>query len=345
MKKNLCKITKCSFLQANLRAMGYFFRFWYRVIKTALYIIFNRKRETKRAYALLDEIEGRFGGRFTPDTRKKIAVSYGIYTPMICDAFTALHGRRTTLSERTRYIHYFICSSLFDDFTDIIALPENELLALSFEPESFEPRGFDEAVFRASHLLLKDFVEEADYMRVARELFRAQWDSKQQAQTHLSDEEIRAITFAKGGNSVLLCSYYVEFASTDIERDCWYRIGTIIQLTNDLFDIYKDTQDRIDTLPTRMRDVRVFEAFFEEQIRGMQAQVRALPVPENRKGTFRLAMAGIYAFGLIALDQLRALGPELPALDSLPRKALIIDMEKRRNLAAWLRYTYRYARP
>lgn len=349
MKKNLCKTTKCSFLQANLRAMGYFFRFWYRVIKTALYIIFNRKRETKRAYALLDEIEARFGGRFTPATRKKIAVSYGIYTPMICDAFTALHGRRTTLGERQRYIHYFVCSSLFDDFTDIIALPENELLALSFEPESFTPRSFDEAVFRASHLLLKDFVADKDaYTGVARELFQAQWDSKQQAQSRLSDEEIRAITFAKGGNSVLLCSYYVEFASTDIEKDCWYRIGTIIQLTNDLFDIYKDTQDHIDTLPTRIRDVRVFEAFFSEQILGMQTQVRALPVPERHKGAFRLAMAGIYAFGLIALDQLKALqgdASELPALDGLPRKALIIDMEKRRNLAAWLRYTYRYARP
>ena len=101
----------------------------------------------------------------------------------------------------------------------------------------------------------------------------------------------------------------------------------------------------IDTLPTRMKDVRVFEAFFSAQIQGMQAQVQALPVPEKYKGAFRLAMAGIYAFGLIALDQLKALGPELPALDSLPRKALIIDMEKRRNLAAWLRYTYRYARP
>jgi hypothetical protein len=336
--------------------MGYFFRFWYRVIKTAFYIIFNRKRETRRAYALLDEIEMQYGGQFAPATRRKIAISYGIYTPMICDAFTALHGRRTLESERFRYIHYFVCSSLFDDFTDTIALPEEALLALSFDPLAFAPRTFDEAVFRSSHLLLQAFVRErAEYEKVTRTLFRAQWDSKKQARvsagspadTRLSDEEVRSITFSKGGNSVLLCSYYLELPSSGAERECWYRIGTIIQLTNDLFDIYKDIQDHIDTLPTRMTDVRAFQAFFGEQIRGMQALIHTLPVPEARKAPFRLAMAGIYAFGLIALDQLRQLqgdAPALPPLGTLPRSALIIDMEKGRNLGKWLRYTYHHAR-
>jgi hypothetical protein len=343
--------------------MGYFFRFWYRVIKTALYIIFNRKRETRRAYALLDYIETQFDGKFVPATRRKIAVSYGIYTPMICDAFTALHGRRTVIGERVRYIHYFVCSSLFDDFTDTIGLPEQELLALSFDAETFTPRTFDEAVFRSSHLLLRDFVKEGEaYGKVTRALFQAQWDSKKQARgwdsdqrlsgdrpsdRRLSDEEIRAITFSKGGNSVLLCSYYLEFPDTPAEKECWYRIGTIIQLTNDLFDIYKDIQDHIDTLPTRMTDVFVFQAFFGEQIRGMQALIHTLPVPEARKAPFRLAMAGIYAFGLIALDQLREVqgdASSLPPLATLPRSALIIDMEKRKNLAKWLRYTYHHAR-
>lgn len=328
--------------------MGYFFRFWYRVIKTALYIILTRKRETRRAYVLLDQIETQYGGTFAPATRRKIAVSYGIYTPMICDAFTALHGRRTLISERVRYIHYFVCSSLFDDFTDIIALPEDELLALSFHPETFTPRTFDETVFRSSHLLLQAFVREKEaYGEVTRALFQAQWDSKRQSRGGISDEEIREITFVKGGNSVLLCSYYLEFPSSAAEKDCWYRIGTIIQLTNDLFDIHKDLQDHIETLPDRIRDVGRFRAFFEEQIRGMQTLIHTLPVPESRKAPFRLAMAGIYAFGLIALDQLQEVqgdAAELPPLGTLPRSVLIIDMEKRKNLAKWLRYTYHHAR-
>ncbi|TDW97261.1 class 1 isoprenoid biosynthesis enzyme [Dinghuibacter silviterrae] len=323
--------------------MGYFFRFLAQVLRTAFYIIRQRRIETRRAYALLAEVERKYDGRFSDKTRRKIAVSYGIYNPMMCDAFTALRGRRTTEAEKERFIYYFVCSSLFDDFTDVLALPEDELLALSFAPERFEPRNFDEAVFRDAHLQLRSFVHERTvYDALTRKLFQAQWDSKKQARTGvLSEDALREITFRKGGLSVLLCSFYLEVTPTPAERDCWYRIGTIIQLTNDLFDIYKDLGDQMDTLPLRMRDVAVFRVFFEDQVVGMFHAVESLEVTERRKGPFRLAMAGISAFGMIALDQFAEL---TPPFTGYTRQELVIDMEKRQNLAAWLRYTYRMAK-
>lgn len=326
--------------------MAYFFRFWSQVIRTALYIIRHRRIETRRAYALLDTVEKRHEGSFAAATRRKIAVSYGIYTPMICDAFTLLHGRRTSLAERERFIHYFICSSLFDDFTDYAAFPLEEMHAISFDPEHFAPRNFDESVFRDSHLLLRSHVRErVVYDALTRRLFQAQWDSKKQASVGLSREALQEITFRKGGLSVLLCSFYLDHSPTPAERDCWYRIGTIIQLTNDLFDIYKDQQENMDTLPVRMTDAHAFREFFEEQISGMQAAMGRLEAPGRRLEAFRLAMAGICAFGLIALDQLEALqgdAASLPPLDALARKQLVIDMEKRGNLVKWLKYTYHY---
>jgi len=326
--------------------MAYFFRFWSQVIRTAVYVIRHRRIETRRAYSLLDAVEKSYGGQFAAPTRRKIAVSYGIYTPMICDAFTLLHGRRTSLAEKERFIHYFICSSLFDDFTDYVAFPEAELFALSFDPEHFVPRNFDESVFRDSHLFLRGFVHErVVYDALTERLFQAQWDSKKQAPGGgLSREALQEITFRKGGLSVLLCSFYLDLSPTPAERDCWYRIGTIIQLTNDLFDIYKDLGEHMDTLPVRITDAHAFRAFFEEQITGMQAAIRRLDVSSE---AFRLAMAGIYAFGLIALDQLEALQGEafeLPPLETLTRKQLVIDMEKRTNLVKWLKYTYHNAR-
>lgn len=326
--------------------MGDVLRFSYQTFSTALYIIGNRKTETRRAYDLLSQIESRYDGTFTPATRRKIAVSYGIYTPMICDAFTGLHARTTNASEKERFIHYFICSSLFDDFTDINPLPEQELFALSFSPETFEPRNFDEAVFRDSHLLLKSFVQEKTaYAGLTHQLFQAQWDSKKQAlKGSLSDAALHEITFTKGGLSVLLCSFYLDTPCSPEERDCWYRIGTIIQLTNDLFDIYKDMQDKMDTLPVRMKDAHAFRVFFEAQVKGMQEAVALLSGPAYNISQFKLAMAGIYAFGFIALDQLAELqgsATSLPPFGLLPRKALVVDMERPRNLIKWLRYAYK----
>lgn len=328
--------------------MRYFFLFWYRVARLAAYVLRHRKEETKRAYALLDRIEAGFGGAFNPATRRKIAISYGIYTPMVCDAFAALHGRKTNDAEKERYIHYFVCSSLFDDFTDITILPEERLRALSFDTENFNAETFDERVFRASHLLLKDYVADLEaYIPVTRRLFQAQLDSKRQREPDVPDDALREITFEKGGCSVLLCSFYLDLPVSEAERKCWYRIGTIIQLTNDLYDIKKDLGDGMETLPDRMTDAHAFEKFFRDQVRCMQGEIRNLAAPEVRKGPFRLGMAGIYSFGLIALDQLRRIqgdAPEMPPLKSLTRKDLVIDMEKIRNLVKWLRYTYAEAR-
>lgn len=327
--------------------MSYFFRFSKTVLSLATYIIRSRKQETKRAYELIAAVEQQLGGTFQPATRRKIAVSYGIYNPMICDAFARLHGRYTTDAEKERLIHYFICSSLFDDFTDHEIITEEQLLSISFNPDQYEATTFDEKAFLQSHLLLKDFVKDKEaYGRITHLLYKAQIESKKQHQSQLPDEMIEQITFYKGGFSVLLCRHYLDLDAGAAEEDCWYTIGTIIQLTNDLFDIYKDLQDDIDTLPDRMTNAYTFEQFFHSRITAMRAAITAMPHPQKEKEVFALAMAGIYSFGLIALDQLKQLqgdAMQLPDFKTLPRKALIVDMEKPGNLMKWLRFTYRYA--
>lgn len=328
--------------------MHYFLWFWYKVIGRAFYIIRIRKKETKRAYRLLDGIEMQFEGKFNAATKKKIAVSYGIYNPMICDAFSKLYGRLTNEEERRRYIYYFICSSLFDDFTDYELISEQQLNAISFQSDSYIPRSFDEKVFLYAHRKLRDDVKDKQrYDRVSHSLFDAQMQSKQQYNSTLSVDEIQQITFAKGGNSVLLCSFYLEEDPDENMFRCWYKIGTLIQMTNDLYDIYKDLQDNIFTLPDRMPNAYAFDDFFISHIDEMKSLIAELPCSAMRKKEFSLSMAGIYAFGLIALDQLKKLqgkAGQLPDLKTLPRNVLIIDMEKISNLAKWFKFVYRHAK-
>lgn len=328
--------------------MRYFCWFWYRIAGRALYIIRSRKAETRRAFSHLEDTGRAFNGSFNPATKRKIAISYGIYNPMICDAFARLHGRVTNENEKERFIHYFICSSLFDDFTDYQLITNEQLQAISFRPEEYNARTFDEKVFLNSHRLLYECVRDKEsYHRITQELFDAQLLSRQQYKSTLSDEAIRNITFNKGGDAVLLCRYYLDMESCDTEDACWYRIGTLIQLTNDLYDIYKDIQDDIVTLPCRMADAYAFEIFFKAQIAEMNRLISRLPYPLKRRQEFSLSMAGIYSFGLIAIEQLKKIqgnAAQLPGLGTLPRKALIIDMENTGNLIRWFRFAYRYAR-
>lgn len=326
--------------------MRYFYRFCITVLEQVAYVSMSRKKETARANALIADMEKELGGSFEPATRRKIAVSYGIYNPMICDVFARLHGRSTTAAEKERMIHYFVCSSLFDDFTDYETISATQLTAVSFEPETYEAVTFDEKAFRHSHLLLKQFVKDkATYLNINKALFAAQIASKKQYRSVLPDTDIQEITFTKGGYSVLLCRHYLDLPATSAEEECWYRIGSIIQLTNDLYDIYKDLQDEIATLPNRMTNAYAFEAFFAAQVQQLKNYISQLPFSRQRKHTFSICLAGIAAFGFVAIEQLKALqgnSLQLPELSKLPRKQLIVDMEKSLNRARWFRFTYKY---
>lgn len=327
--------------------MLYFCWFWSRVIQLAFYTIRSRKRETRRAQRLIRGLEARFDGHFQPATQQKIATSYGIYNPMICDPFARLGGNSTTGEEKRRFMLYFVCSSLFDDFTDYGLITPEQLSDLSFHPDTYQPGSFDEKVFRYAHETLRGAVGDTEaYDRVSRELFEAQRQSREQAGTRLDAEALRRITFAKGGCSVLLCRYYLQRESTPAEEACWYQIGVLIQLTNDLYDIYKDLNEGFSTPANQMRDAYGFEKFFTAEILEMKRRIVRLPYSRARRRNFSLSMAGIYAFGLIALDQLKAIQgtrDKLPDFKALPREALIIDMEKTVNLIKWFRFTYRYA--
>lgn len=326
----------------------YFTRFINTVFNKAFYIIRSRKKEIIWATDYVKKIEQSFHGKFDDATFKKIVNSYAIYNPMMCDAFTLLHGRLTNKEERERMLHYFICSSLFDNFCDRKELKKDELLAISFRPQYYQTKNFDEAVFLASHLKLKNYVkDQAYYDEVTHKLYNAQIDSARQFDGNISEDELKHITFSKGGYSVLLCSFYLDVDTSEAEKQCWYRIGSIIQLTNDLFDIYKDLQDGSETLATRMQNAYAFEQFFLRLTDDVKKEINLIECPISEKQNFKISMMGICAFGLIALQQLKQLqgtALALPDFKEVPRKDLIVDMEKSKNLWLWIKLVYHHSK-
>jgi len=325
----------------------YFFYFWFTVARFLARLVRVRRAAARHTAAYLHEMERELNGVFDEATFQKVVNSHSLYLPIVNDSFSALHGRYTNAAEQERSIHYFICSSLLDNFFDHGTLSPQQVNAIVFEPGAYSPQNFDERAFLFSHLfLLRDMKHWQAYGRVLRDVVQAQSDSLRQFDPQITDEEIQCITFSKGGNSVLLCRYYLDSDACEAEEQCWYRLGTLIQLCNDLVDIYKDRQDGIQTLPARCTDAEALAALFNKQLKGFHEQVALLPYPRKRKMDFSLAMAGVYSPGLVAIDNLRKLqaGAEsLPPPDQVPRKALILDMEKPANIARWIRYVYRHA--
>lgn len=328
--------------------MPYFIKFVFTFLQLYVHMLRVRRQETARAKNLLHDLQVTLKGKFDKPTFKKVVKSHAVYAPMICDAFTRLHGRPTTDAERVRMVHYFICSSLFDNFFDDKLLNDDELYAISFLPETFLAKNFDERMFLHSHMLLKDYVKDKEaYLEMCRQVYHSQQQSKEQFRSNISDDEIERITFNKGGYSVLLSRFYLDVKPSVEEDNCWYQIGSIIQLSNDIYDIYKDLHDGIQTLPVRMKDAYLFEAFFMKQVNTMKAYIKALPCSPGTKQQFNIAMAGMYALSLVGihrLKELQGITGHLPALNSLRKQSLIFDLEKPRGILEWMRFVYKTGR-
>lgn len=323
----------------------YWLQFGAGVIFRVIRIITTRKREAVWADEYLSDLEAEYGGRLREDARRNIINSYSIYVPMIVRAFNNFRGRGVSDEERERMLLYFICSTTFDDFTDRAELSEEELYDIAYRPESFDAERIEEHIFLYAHLALNDFVKQkAAYGEATRGLFQAQIDSALQTDSAITDADLHRVTIGKGSYAVLLCSFYLDEDVSPAERQCWFYLGGIIQLTNDLFDIWKDLQAGFQTLPVRMRDAYAFHEFFMGMVNSLEAEINALSTTTERKQQFLLDMMAICSFGEFAIRRLQAVQqdqPQLPDFRGLPRKAFIVDMEKPSSIWHCMRFTWR----
>ena len=162
----------------------------------------------------------------------------------------------------------------------------------------------------------------------------------------MSDETLLSITTRKGGYSLLMCRHYLDTPYLPEADATWYALGGVIQLTNDLYDIYKDMQEGIITLAIRAKQHEVIYALFHKHAQALNESIRKLPVTNSHKSDLSIILNVIAAFGYVALDNLARLQgnkASLPAFETLARKELIIDMEKNANRFKLLKFTYQNA--
>jgi hypothetical protein len=162
----------------------------------------------------------------------------------------------------------------------------------------------------------------------------------------VTDEALLSITTRKGGYCLLMCRHYLDTPYLPEADATWYALGGVIQLTNDLYDIYKDMQEGIITLAIRAKQYEAIYALYHKHAEALNESIRKLPVRNSRKTDLSIILNVIASFGYVALDNLKRLQANnsiLPAFDTLPRKELIIDMEKNSNRFKLLRFTYQNA--
>ena len=305
------------------------------------------KQSEKWARAYLHTVEVKFDGKFNQKTIEKTVKRYSIQQHFINHSFSSLYGRNNNINEKERNLLYFIMASVYDDFFDDKTLTLEQIDAIFYHPEEYNAKTFFEKVFIYTHTrLLNDVADRTQYYKDFEELHIAQKDSLEQFNPNVSDETLLSITTRKGGYSLLMCRQYLDTPYLPEADATWYALGGVIQLTNDLYDIYKDMQEGIITLAIRAKQHEVIYALFHKHAQALNESIRKLPVTNSHKSDLSIILNVIAAFGYVALDNLARLQgnkASLPAFETLARKELIIDMEKNANRFKLLKFTYQNA--
>lgn len=310
-------------------------------------LLWHRLYKVKAVQQQLAQLEASADGELNAAERKKIISRQVIFIPVIADAFNRLRNRSTNTAEQERLMQFFVNSSLFDDFFDEQLLTNDQIAAISFS-DDYTPQTYREKLFLQLKKNLDGFASgKAGYVESKQAVFQSQLASSQQLAANTSTTELLNISLAKGGYSVQLCSYYMADAITTTEQQCWYQLGAIIQLSNDIFDIYKDVQQGIYTYPNRCSNMAELHQTFTQEVQVLHQSLQQLPHSKLAKMQLTIAMSGIVALGFTAIQQLQALQGKKSTINNwqhFQRSQLICDMEKIPNMLRWFGYCYRWGK-
>ncbi len=274
---------------------------------------------------------------------KKINKYYGLAVPAILgEAFCLLRGTPMSQSERWVSTSQGVITGLFDDFFDDLRLPEEQIVVMVEDPESILPKSSIEKLF--IEFYLKALHKATHPNTIKRKLLlvhQAQVMSVEQESSTIGDTQIWEITRKKGGNSVLFYRTAFDNLLAIGEEEALFQLGSLMQLENDIFDIYKDAKSNIATLPTTLSKVSDLRVLYEEQINLLIDLCDKMDYPKKRIIQFLDRIIPVINRGLVGLDQYQQLEKNNEGefdITGFSRKQLICDMEKPGNILKTIKY-------
>lgn len=327
--------------------------YFLRVIKVIwfffCFVLKQRKFNDPFLASFLVPFYERYNKELAPVTLKKIRNYYCFGLPLVCSVYARIYGRRLSEAERENAVLGGIATPLIDDFTDNKQIPTEHLKSLLSFSERANAETMEETIVNQILCSLHGRVSNPEgFANSFNQVIKAQLESEKQLGTGLSREEILKITWDKGAWSHILFHYLILEVPSQQVIDVIYQMGGVLQITQDIFDIYKDFRDGISTLATTCDDFGEFEVFYRAECIKFCRMARQLPSKKPDLEFFIILFANIMARGMVALKMLSKLQEEtgggiLP-YKKLERKQLICDMDRPASFLKMIWYAYTLVR-
>ena len=274
---------------------------------------------------------------------RKIKRYYGLAVPAILgEAYASLRGKPMTDKERMATTFLGATTGLFDDFFENRDMGDDYIRNLISNPDVYTGNNDNERLANRCWILaLENAVSKSTLTSYASKVHDAQIASRKQTGQPLPPEIIRHITDEKGGYSVLFYRSVFSKKTPSRDEEIFYQAGALLQFENDLFDVYKDAQDDIQTLVTTCRNILPLRQIYLQQWETLKMSISKSPYLPNQQKAFCKIIGAIVSRGLVCLDMLAQREQENNGVfdaSIFSRKQLICDMEKPKNLLKTLHY-------
>lgn len=292
---------------------------------------------------ILDKAKTTNDGTLSEKDFMKINKYYGLAVPAILgEAFCTLRGKPMSDSERWISTGQGVITGLFDDFFDDLKLPEDQIVNMVEKPEDILPDSSNERLFVDFYLTaLRKSAHPHLIKKQLMLVHKAQVASVEQENPKIKKERIWEITRLKGGHSVLFYRTGFDNLPVEGEEDALFQLGSLMQLENDVFDVYKDAKSGISTLPATVTQVKELRKLYEDQISLFIELCFKMNYPNTQIIKFLNRVMPVINRGFVCLKQYQRLengNKGKFSVEAFSRKQLICDMEKPGNLFRTIYY-------
>jgi hypothetical protein len=278
---------------------------------------------------------------FEKSQKRRLMVYSIVGVVMFNSAFRTLIGKNLSKKQQKIAQSFTILTAIIDDLCDDYDYSESEMLAVS---EGNIQR--KDNVWEKIALMLISQIEQvttkSTYNDLIKKIIHYQEWSKKQIDGTLDENLLREITYHKGGLSIQLNhKVIIGDEYNEKESEAFFGIGVIIQLTNDIFDIFKDKNNNLQTLMTDCKNIDLLRKEYDEVVKNTFKNFTQLPYNQKNIHDFLLQMMVLVSRGWVALDQLseaQKTSNDIFSPEKYSRKQLVTDMEKVKNL--WKAFIY-----
>lgn len=308
------------------------FRAFFRAI-AGLLLAFGRTAGYLRTKALADLALPAGSGLSPAEHRRWQHYTWG--TTYLAAVFGLLLAHRRSRSERALFAQLSALACVFDDLTDHFPAQPGSTAADS--PEQYgrrvDPRGL------ALHLLHQ--VEQGlpterlpQFRHFLQRVFQVETGGRQRGVRAPEAEELLRLTAEKGGSSVLLFRCLLAPPLSTAEQKALFEFGGLIQLSDDIFDLWFDRQSGTATLATTwaaQHRLLPLVQVFEQQVADTRQALRTAHFPGLQRASAAWAVHFLCAITRVCLQHYLLLQKKHGTLPLDSRADMVVDMGRWRN--------------